>query len=145
MTVRKLAPFALWAAVSLLVMILITLPINIQAHLIVGTVVVVAMMILKTLRPYGTWRLIALALGTSIVLRYVYWRTTSTLPPINQPQDFIPGLLVYLGEMYCVGMLALSLFVVATPLPSRRAPRLADDDCLRSTSLFPATTRIATF
>jgi cellulose synthase (UDP-forming) len=128
MTLRKLAAFALWAAVSLIVMILITLPINLQTHLIAGTVVVAAMMILKAVRPYGTWRLIALALGTSIVLRYVYWRTTSTLPPINQPQDFIPGLLVYLGEMYSVGMLALSLFVVATPLPSRRAPRLVDDD-----------------
>ena len=128
MSLRKLSAFVLWAAVSLIVMVLITLPINLQTHLIVGTVVVVAMMMLKAVRPHGMWRLIALALGTSIVLRYVYWRTTSTLPPINQPQDFIPGFVVYLGEMYSVGMLALSLFVVAMPLPSRRAPRLVDND-----------------
>jgi cellulose synthase (UDP-forming) len=128
MSMRKLSSFVLWAAVSLVVMALITLPISLQTHLIAGTAVVVAMMMLKAVRPHGMWRLIALALGTSIVLRYVYWRSTSTLPPINQPQDFIPGLLVYLSEMYSVGMLALSLFVVASPLPSRRAPRLADNE-----------------
>jgi len=54
------------------------------------------MAIIKGLKAEGTWRLIALAFGTSIVLRYVYWRTTNTLPPINQPENFIPGLLLYL-------------------------------------------------
>jgi cellulose synthase (UDP-forming) len=135
MNIRKLSAFLLWAAVSLVVMTLITLPISLQTHLIAGTAVVVAMMLLKVVRPHGMWRLIALALGTSIVLRYVYWRTTTTLPPINQPQDFIPGLLVYLAEMYSVGMLALSLFVVASPLPSRRAARLAADE-LPSVDIF---------
>lgn len=128
MRMKKLLAFIIWASVSLVVMILITLPISLQTHLIAGTAVVAAMMLLKAARPHGIWRLIALALGTSIVLRYVYWRTTSTLPPLNQPQDFIPGLLVYGAEMYSVAMLALSLFVVAMPLPSRRAPHLPDEE-----------------
>ncbi len=128
MKLYKLIAFTLWATVSLIVLALVSLPISLQTHLIAGAAVVAAMMVLKAIRPHGIWRLIALALGTSIVLRYVYWRTTSTLPPINQPQDFIPGLLVYCAEMYSVAMLALSLFVVAMPLPSRRAPRLEDDD-----------------
>ena len=42
-----------------------------------------------------------------------------TLPPINQPENFIPGFLLYLAEMYSVMMGALSLFVVAMPLPPR--------------------------
>ena len=120
MKLYKLIAFTLWATVSLIVLALVSLPISLQTHLIAGAAVVAAMMVLKAIRPHGIWRLIALALGTSIVLRYVYWRTTSTLPPINQPQDFIPGLLVYCAEMYSVAMLALSLFVVAMPLPSRR-------------------------
>jgi cellulose synthase (UDP-forming) len=124
----KALAILLWVLASLFVMVLVTLPISQQTHLIAGTAVVVAMALLKAFRPHGVWRLIALALGTSIVLRYVYWRTTSTLPPINQPENFIVGLIVYLAEMYCVAMLALSLFVVATPLPSRRAPRLPDED-----------------
>ncbi|EPF00340.1 UDP-forming cellulose synthase catalytic subunit [Rhizobium grahamii] len=108
-----------WAIVSLCVIALITLPVNLQTQLIASIVVVAVMAIIKGLKAEGTWRLIALAFGTSIVLRYVYWRTTNTLPPINQPENFIPGLLLYLAEMYSVAMLALSLFIVATPLPPR--------------------------
>jgi len=112
----------LWALTAIVLVALITLPISLQAHLIAGAIVVGAMIILKFLRPFGVWRLIALGLGTAMVLRYVYWRTTSTLPPVNQLEDFIPGLIVYLAELYNIGMLFLSLFVVATPLAKRKTP-----------------------
>ncbi|MCU4181757.1 UDP-forming cellulose synthase catalytic subunit [Bosea sp. BH3] len=112
----------LWAVTAIVLVALITLPISLQAHLIAGAIVVGAMIILKFLRPYGVWRLIALGLGTAMVLRYVYWRTTSTLPPVNQLEDFIPGLIVYLAELYNIGMLFLSLFVVAMPLAKRKTP-----------------------
>ena len=111
----------IWVVVTLCGIVLITLPVNLQTQLIASTAVVTFMAIIKILKAQGTWRLIALAFGTSIVLRYVYWRTTNTLPPFNQPENFIPGLLLYLAEMYNVAMLMLSLFIVATPLPSRPA------------------------
>lgn len=113
-----------WAFVAAVVVALITLPISLQAHLIASTIVIAAMILLKFLRPLGVWRLIALGLGTAIVLRYLYWRTTSTLPPVNQIEDFIPAMILYLAELYNIGMLFLSLFVVSMPLPSRKAPPL---------------------
>jgi len=116
---RRLAVVALWAICSAAVILVITLPISLQTQLIASLSMVGAMIVLKLVRSEGIWRLIALSLGTAIVLRYVYWRTTSTLPPINQPEDFIPGFLLYCAEMYSVMMLALSLFVVASPLPPR--------------------------
>lgn len=116
---RRLPIVAMWALMSAGVVLLITLPISLQAQFIVSLMVLAIMMLLKMFRSDGIWRLVALSLGTAIVLRYVYWRTTSTLPPINQLQDFIPGFLLYAAEMYSVMMLALSLFVVAKPLPSR--------------------------
>ncbi|MCW5697564.1 MAG: UDP-forming cellulose synthase catalytic subunit [Bauldia sp.] len=124
----KTLVFALWGICAAAVLTLITLPISLQTHLIAGTVVVGAMMLLKATRQGGIWRMIAIALGTSIVLRYVFWRTTSTLPPLNQPENFIPGLLLYLAEMYSVFMLFLSLFVVMMPLPSRKPPQQDDED-----------------
>lgn len=111
-----------WAVIAAVVVVLITLPISLQAHLIAGAIVVASMILLKFLRPYGVWRLIALGLGTAIVLRYIYWRTTSTLPPVNQIEDFIPAMALYLAEIYNIGMLFLSLFVVAMPLQRRAAP-----------------------
>jgi cellulose synthase (UDP-forming) len=85
-----------------------------------SVVVIGAMVLIRRLHADGAGRMVALAFGTAIVMRYVYWRTTSTLPPMSQPENFVPGLMVYLAEMYSVAMLALSLFVVATPLRPRR-------------------------
>jgi cellulose synthase (UDP-forming) len=109
-----------WALASVMIIILVTLPINTRTQLITSILIVTVMAIIKLLNAGGKWRLVALAFGTAMVLRYVYWRTTSTLPPVNQLENFIPGLLVYLAEMYSVMMLALSLFVVAMPLPPRK-------------------------
>ncbi|UDF28870.1 UNVERIFIED_ORG: UDP-forming cellulose synthase catalytic subunit [Roseateles sp. XES5] len=123
---RHTGTIILWALVSALVILVITLPINLQTQLIASMAVVTFMAIIKVLRADGIWRLIALAFGTAVVLRYVYWRTTSTLPPLNQLENFIPGFLLYLAEMYSVMMLALSLFVVAMPLPPRKSRKAAD-------------------
>jgi len=119
---------AFWALAATLILLLVALPISLQAHLIAGLVVVSCMIVLKFFRAQGVWRLIALALGTAIVLRYVFWRTTSTLPPITELENYIPAILLYMAEMYCVLMLFLSLFVVSSPLPSRRPPQIEDEN-----------------
>lgn len=121
----KVGSVAAWAFFSLCVIAVITLPVNLQTQLIVSVLIVTFMAVLKLANAGGRWRLIALAFGTAVVLRYVYWRTTSTLPPLNQPENFIPGFLLYLAEMYSVMMLSLSLFVVAMPLPPRKASSIS--------------------
>jgi cellulose synthase (UDP-forming) len=115
---------AFWAVAAVMIVSIVALPISLQAHLVAGLTVVACMIILKFFRAQGIWRLIALALGTAIVLRYVFWRTTSTIPPITDVASFIPGFLLYLAEMYSVMMLFLSLFVVSSPLKSRKAPQI---------------------
>jgi cellulose synthase (UDP-forming) len=116
---KKLVLWPLWAVFSAVMLFIVTLPISLQAQLVGSVTLLGAMMVLKQFRSEGTWRLVALAFGTAIVLRYVYWRTTNTIPPVNQIENFIPGFLLYLAEMYSVGMLALSLFVVSSPMRSR--------------------------
>lgn len=115
----RLGMTLVWIVTAILAIAVITLPVSLQAQLFAVLFVLGVMVVLKVLDLGGVWRLVALALGTSIVLRYVYWRTTATLPPVNQLENFIPGFLLYLAEMYSVFMLALSLFVVAQPVPSR--------------------------
>ncbi|MGG7516367.1 UDP-forming cellulose synthase catalytic subunit [Allorhizobium undicola] len=114
------------AAFGLLV--LATLPVSLQTQLIASIAVVSVMAVIKILKADGVWRLIALSFGAVIVLRYVYWRSTSTIPPLSQPENFIPGILLYLAEMYNVLMLGLSLFIVALPLPSRPSRKEAITD-----------------
>ena len=117
-----------WLAMALIVAAIITLPVSLEVHLVTSVVLIMGMAIIKTLRLEGNWRLLLLTFGTIIVLRYAFWRTTSTLPPINQWGDFIPGLILYLAEMYCIVMLFLSLFVVIRPLPPRPSVRLRPGD-----------------
>ncbi|TNB49208.1 UDP-forming cellulose synthase catalytic subunit [Martelella lutilitoris] len=116
---RRAAIVIAWMITSIFVLGLVTLPIDLRTQIVVSVVAVAVMMVLKQMHAEGNWRLIALAFGTSIVLRYVFWRTTSTLPPITELQNFIPGVLLYCAEMFSVCMLALSLFVVSFPLPVR--------------------------
>ncbi|WP_334177201.1 glycosyltransferase, partial [Pseudoxanthobacter sp.] len=111
-----------WLLTTAVVMVLITQPISLQAHMIVGVIVVLVLTVIKWFPSEGVKRQVFLALGTTIIMRYVYWRTTSTIPPINQPENFIPGVILYTFEMYSVMMLALSLFTVADPTQRKPAP-----------------------
>lgn len=124
----KLFAGVIWAILAIGTILIVSLPINLQTHLVVGGVVLTLMIFVKLLGLDGAWRLVGLALGTALVLRYVYWRTTSTIPPVTQLENFIPGLLLYLAEMYSVFMLFLSLFIVAKPLPSRTPVIVGDED-----------------
>jgi cellulose synthase (UDP-forming) len=66
---------------------------------------------------------------------YAYWRTVETLPSIYEPWNFVPGFLLYLAEMYCLAMLAVSLFMLADPL-KRSAPGLTNNDDLPTVDVF---------
>lgn len=132
----RVLAFAFWALLAVVMLLVIALPISLQAHLITAVIFLAIMMIIKTLRLGGIWRLLLLALGTAIVLRYAFWRTTSTLPPIEQWADFIPGLLLYFGEMYCIMMLFLSLFVISSPIPSRPSRSLRPGEPVPSVDVF---------
>ena len=96
---NKALTITLWIAVTAVVLVLVTVPVSLQTHLVMGSVLLGAMMIIKVLKLEGNWRLLLLTFGTIVVMRYAYWRTTSTLPPIDQWTDFIPGLISIVGSM----------------------------------------------
>lgn len=135
----KALTIILWACAAAFALLVIALPISVQSQLIAVLLVLAVMVVIKTLNLSSGWRLVALALGTAIVLRYVYWRTTGTLPPVNQLQNFIPGFLLYLAEMYSVFMLFVSLFVVAAPLPPRQPRQQGPSDRFPTVDVFVPT------
>lgn len=125
-------PFATllgWAAATIAMLALASAPIGVSAELALGSAVIVAMFVVKRLGSGPVQRHVFLALGTLIVLRYVWWRTTQTIPSFDDPVGFSAGILLYVAEMFCVGMLFVSLFVVADPLRRPPARRLKDEEC----------------
>ncbi|MGH6925466.1 MAG: UDP-forming cellulose synthase catalytic subunit [Propylenella sp.] len=125
---RTLALALFWVTASAVSMLLICQPISIEAQFVMGVAAIAAMIATWKIGKQGIWRQVFLALGTAVVLRYVYWRTTSTLPPISEPINFIPGFLLYLMEMFSVMMLFISLFIIVDPLQRKRARQLPDDE-----------------
>ncbi len=117
-----------WGLTGLAAILIVTNPVSVQAQLAlaVGTVIAMA---LTWAFGRGPWvRQVLLALGSLVVLRYVYWRSTSTLPPITEPVDFIPGFILYLAEMYCFAILAISLVINVDPLHRPRLGETPDED-----------------
>ncbi len=107
---------------------LLWLPISLQAQLVLS-LSILGLMLLFMMRPQNkTFRLMTFVFSAVLALRYAFWRTTETLPDINEPLNFIPGIILYAAEMYCLVMLAINFFIVADPLQRKPAPRLADSE-----------------
>ncbi|WP_245572860.1 UDP-forming cellulose synthase catalytic subunit [Lichenihabitans psoromatis] len=117
-----------WLIIGVLYVVLAIEPVSIQAQFVLGSTAILGMALIRTLRLTGPWRNVFLALGTAVVLRYFYWRTTSTLPPVSDTLNFVCGLTLWIAEMYSAIMLAISLFVIADPLERKPARRLSYDE-----------------
>ncbi|UOM35990.1 UDP-forming cellulose synthase catalytic subunit [Acuticoccus sp. I52.16.1] len=125
----------LWLAMVAIIVFLATQPVSLTTHFVTAMVIIILIAILKMFDRRGTLRAVVLALGTAVVLRYVYWRTTSTIPPVDELANFIPGFALYLAEMYSVFMLFLSLFTIADPL-NRPRRTLARDSVRPTVDIF---------
>ncbi len=66
-------------------------------------------------------------MGSFIVMRYMYWRITSTMPPISDPLGFFFGSILLAAEIYCVCVLVISLTMNVDPLKREPLEREEDD------------------
>ncbi|WP_245408725.1 UDP-forming cellulose synthase catalytic subunit [Variibacter gotjawalensis] len=102
-------------------------PVSVQAQLLLGVTIIIAMLVLWTFfSSISIARQLFIAFGSFVVMRYVYWRATSTLPPLSDPIGFGFGFTLLMAELYCFLILAISLIVNADPL--KRPPMPVDPD-----------------
>jgi cellulose synthase (UDP-forming) len=124
-----------WISNGLLAVILLTQPVSVGAQLTLSLFVIGAMIIVWRMGTGPYHRQLFLALGSFVVMRYLYWRVTSTLPPASDPVGLTFGILVLAAEFYCVLILVISLTISADPL--RRKPLEQDpDDQLPTVDVF---------
>ena len=128
----RLAAWALTAAFALL---FVTQPISVGTQLALATSVIVVMLAVWRWGRGLFARWAFLACGSLVVIRYIFWRATSTLPPLDQPVNFAIGLLLIVAELYCVLILVISLVINADPL-ERRPPEREDDAALPTVDVF---------
>lgn len=114
---------------------LLWLPLSLQAQLVLS-LAALGVMFFGMSRPENTvFRFITFTFCGILALRYAFWRTTETLPAFSEPLNFIPGLLLYIAEMYCLLMLAISFFMLADPL-KRTAPKVRSLEELPTIDVF---------
>lgn len=117
-----------WVLTAVSFVLFVTQPIDIKLHFVFSAVSIGVMIVISWLRLGGVFRHIFLALGSIIVIRYVYWRIAETIPDPSQITDFVPGMLLLAADLFCITMLGLGLFVNAQPVTRPGAPRLQEEE-----------------
>lgn len=117
-----------WGITSFIAVVLLTQPVSAASQLALSLTVIAVLL--------GTWflgrglvaRQLFLALASFVVIRYLYWRVTSTLPPLSDPLGFSIGFVLLGAEIYCVTILCISLLMNADPLERPKLPDYPDDE-----------------
>lgn len=117
-----------WVATSVLAVALLTQPVSVQTQLALSTTIIGALILIWRFGRGPMARQIYLSLSSFVVIRYVYWRLTYTLPPASDPVGLTFGLILLSAEIYCVVILVISLIVNADPVKRKPPGRRADAD-----------------
>ena len=133
---RKNSVFWLWAVLLTLILAVASQPVGLNAQFTFGLFGVGIMMLIRTLNLKGAWLHIFMAIAAAIVFRYIYWRATSTIPPISDPTNFAFGSLLFVAEIYSVSMLVISFFIVSDPIEREEAPLQGDPSQWPSVDVF---------
>ena len=115
-----------WGFSGGLMVLLLTQPVSVQAHMSLSVTVVCGLVLLSFLPRWGWVQQLFLALGSTVLLRYLYWRLTNTLPPVSDLAGFALGSILVAAELFCAFIMGVSLVINADPL--RRKPLGRCDD-----------------
>jgi cellulose synthase (UDP-forming) len=125
--VLKTIRLAAWSVSGALALALLMQPVSVEAQLTMASGAIVVMIAVWMLGRGAIARWAFLALGSMVAIRYLFWRATSTLPPLDQPFNFTLGLLLFAAEIYSALILVISLIINADPLARKPLEREADD------------------
>ncbi|MGU3287660.1 UDP-forming cellulose synthase catalytic subunit [Methylobacterium mesophilicum] len=125
----------LWLVSALLVLLLLAQPVGTSIQLEMSLCAIGLMALLWLFGRGRLGRSVFLAIGSLVVLRYLYWRLSSTLPPMSDPLGFGAGVVLAAAEVYCFYILMVSLVVNADPLARAIVPS-GDDDALPTVDVF---------
>ncbi|MEM1038942.1 MAG: UDP-forming cellulose synthase catalytic subunit [Pseudomonadota bacterium] len=133
---QKKAMFWLWAVVLAVILVIATQPVGLNAQFTFGMCGLATMLFIRVAGLSGVWKHMFLAVAAAIVFRYMYWRLTSTIPPISDSVDFGFGILLFAAEFYSVAMLAISFFIVSDPIERDDAPLIGDPNAYPTVDVF---------
>jgi cellulose synthase (UDP-forming) len=113
-----------WVAFAGALLAILTLPTSVEAQLAFAATAVVCILLCNQIGARIFVRQLCIVSCFALILKYVYWRVSSTLPPLELHADFAAAAVVLVAEIYCIVMVICSTFVMIDPLKSRATPKL---------------------
>jgi cellulose synthase (UDP-forming) len=104
-------------------------------QLALGATAVAGLILMRLLRLSNLFRLFFIAVATFITLRYTAWRITDTLPDLDT-LSAIPGILLFLAELYGIAMYFFGVFVNIQPVDRKIVPLPEDEGQLPTVDVF---------
>ncbi len=116
-TVRAMLLWVLLLLSAGLFLALAALPVGRVASVAISVGVVVAAFVLgRFAQKFWHARTLTVLLLAFVTFRYFFWRLTGTLPPVDDPLNFIPGVTLFAAEALSFVLFLTSLFVIIDPL-----------------------------
>lgn len=116
----------LWLAIVIPLAFLSSIP---TSNAVQGALGLFAVLGVAALKPFTMKSIVArfslLAIASAIVMRYWFWRVTSTLPPIDEPLSFSVAVALFLVETYAICVFFVSSFITADPIERKLPPKVA--------------------
>ena len=89
---------AAWLGSAAAAILLLTQSVSTEAQLSLSLTAIGTMLVIWRFGQSHLFRQAFLSVGTFVVIRYLYWRLTNTLPPVHDVLGFSIGLIVLLAE-----------------------------------------------
>ncbi|SUZ33071.1 Cellulose synthase catalytic subunit [UDP-forming] [Roseibaca ekhonensis] len=116
----------LWFAIVIPLAFLASIP---TSNAVQGGLGLFAVVCVALLKPWTMKTIVArfalLAIASSIVMRYWFWRITSTLPPMDEPLSFAIAVALFAVETYAICVFFVSSFITADPIERKLPPKVA--------------------
>jgi cellulose synthase (UDP-forming) len=120
-----------WGLLAVIIGWLSVQDVGVANQLALAAVAVAGLVLMQVCRLSRLLRLLFITIATFMTLRYLAWRITDTLPGIGT-LSFVPGILLFLAELYGIAMYFFGVFVNIRPL-ERQIVALPDDEALLPT------------
>jgi cellulose synthase (UDP-forming) len=116
----------LWFAIVVPLAVLASIP---TSNAVQGALGLFAVFVVASLKNFAMRTIVArfvlLAVASAIVMRYWFWRVTSTLPPMSDPLEFGIAVALFAVETYAIWVFFVSSFITADPVNRSLPPKVA--------------------
>ncbi|MEM7693415.1 MAG: UDP-forming cellulose synthase catalytic subunit [Pseudomonadota bacterium] len=112
--------FLSWFLLAIVTVAYLLIPVGLGAQLTLAVYALGVLLFIQLFGPRPWARQLFVAIVSVLIVKYLAWRITETLPPAHNPFDFAAAIALFTAELYSILMIYLTMFVVIDPLERKK-------------------------